>query len=249
MEGELVTILKVEKEEARAFHQCVSSVLRSYPDEAAVPSSELFGRLTSLLISHPDISRGTKRRACQNLFDIIPLPDTEDEVFMTADKVPPSLQEAGRFLWTQDDFIEYHLLHTIYALYLDPKRGAEGPMQVLRDNLLDVLAADFEEALKLLYAYLLLSSPRLGAEDVRELFLLVLRHSGISDGPKRALSLAAVDQASGVEWFTHLASEEGMYPRERGGLADILREARVRPLPETLSPWAERWLSGVLEET
>lgn len=242
-EADLRRLLKIPLQEEEPFGECTSLAFDTSLAGEDMSSPTFFGRLTSLLITHRGISRKTKLRACQMLFDAIPLPEREDEVFLTADRVPPHLQEAAHFLWDQDEFIEYHLLHMIYALYIDPERGAGAPGRVLVDNLATILNGDFEEGLKLLYVYLLLSSTGLPSRDARKLFSVVLRSPGISESSRRTLSLAALDRTFGAEWFTRLASDEGLYPPEQGGLAEVLREARVRPLPEVLSPYAEDWLS------
>ncbi len=235
--------MKVPPEEEGPFGECVSSAFDASEPVGDVPSPTSFGRLTSLLLAHGGISQKTKLRACQMLFDTIPLPDREDEVFLTADRVPPHLQEVAHFLWSQDEFMEYHLLHMIYALYIDPERGAEATGRVLMELLVAILAGDFEEGLKLLYVYLLLSSPGLPSGEARGLFSAVLRSPGISQSARDTLSLAVLDRTFGAAWFTELASDEGLYPPEQGGLAGVLRDARVRPLPEVLTPYADDWLS------
>ncbi len=241
-------LLKVSPEEREAFNECLVRMGEEGPREDALAPAT-FGRLTSLLISHRGIKRGTKLRACQRLFDAIPLPESEDEVFVTAETVPPSLQEASSLLLDGDEFVDYHLLHLIYALYVDPERGAAAPMTVLGRNLSAILESDFEEGLKLLYTYLLLSSTGLQPGEAGGLFLLVLEGPGISDKAKRLLALAAADHTFGAEWFAGLASDEGLYPREQGAMSEILREARVRPLPEALSATAEEWLVRALQRS
>lgn len=235
-------------EEEEALRRCLAAALERRPresprgGEASLRSPALFGRFLLEVLAHPDLSAQAKRRACWTVFDVIPLPEAEDEAFATAEHVPPGLQEAVRFLREVDDFVEYHLLHLIYALYLDPVRAATAPLSVLRENLGAILAEAFDERVRLLYAYLLLASPALAAPEALDLFDLLLETPHLVDEVKRYFCLGALDGTFSVGWFVSLASAEGLYPPEEGRLGELLREARVRPLPPSLAPRAEAWL-------
>ncbi|MFQ5837257.1 MAG: hypothetical protein ACE5HJ_00565 [Thermoplasmata archaeon] len=248
LEMRLREILEPTSEEEAAFRECLEAALETHrmevPDdlEPSILSPAFFGLLTSSLLAHSNISRGTKLKACLEVFDAIPLPDREDEAFLTEETVPPGFQEAARFLWHQGEFVEYHLLHLIYALYLDPRLAASGRPSILKENLLFVLAEDFPVNLKLLYAYLLLSSPVLEAEVSRDLLSVLLEAPRLSRDAKRSLCGAALDRAAGMEWIVQIAAKEGLYPPAGSNQEEVLREVRVRPLPPSLSSMAEAWL-------
>ncbi len=246
LEGELRELYKLPAE--RAVGECLESAFEDYQRAATDRSgkgvfSPLFvGLLASRILAHPGASKQAKIRACWAVFDVIPLPEREDEAFVTSESVPPGLQEAARYLIRQDEFMEYHLLHMIYALYLDPERACGAPFTSLEQNLSSITSGSFDEGLKLLYAYLLLSSPSLSPNQAQHLFTALLDSPAISEEPKRFLCLSSVDSTFSVGWFVTLAAREGLYPREPGSQEELMREVRVRPLPQTLSPSAEEWL-------
>ncbi len=251
LESELAALFPTPEEGLRTcLAAAVERQRREEPQAvaASLRAPGLFGRFLQEVLAHPRLSAKSKRHACWTVFDVIPLPETEDEAFATADRVPLGLQEAVRFLREVDDFVEYHLLHLVYALYLDPSRAAAAPLPVLRQNLAAILAETFDERIKLLYAYLLLASPSLPEGEARTLFEGLLETAHLPDEVKRYFCLAALDRRFSVGWFVSLASAEGLYPPEEGHLGEVLREARVRPLPASLASRAEAWLlrQGVL---
>lgn len=245
LEDELAALFPAPEEGLRSCLAAAVERLRREEPEApptTLRSPALFGRLLLEVLAHPRLSAKAKRHACWTVFDVIPLPETEDEAFATPERVPPGLQEAARFLWKVDDFVEYHLLHLVYALYLDPARAAAAPLRVLRENLEAILAETLDERVKLLYAYLLLAAPSHGQEEAGVLFEALLENPHLPDEVKRYFCLAALDRRFSEGWFVSLASAEGLYPPEEGRMAEILRQARVRPLPASLATRAEAWL-------
>jgi hypothetical protein len=240
-------ILRPKAGEEASLRDCLEAALedyrREFPEERRTDlrSPTIVGLLTSHLLLRDDISGETKLRACMELFHSIPLPEREDEAFLTERTVPRGLQEAAQFLLRKGEFVEYHLLHLIYALYLDPRLSSAAPLDVLEGNLRMIMEGDFEENLKMLYAYLLLSSPILGPETTAPLMSALLEAEGISTDAKRSLCMAALDRTFSLDWFTRLATAEGLFPRGVDR-SDVLLEVRVRPLPGDLATVAGEWL-------
>lgn len=247
LEEELRDLFKLPDEES-ALRRCLGEALESYrggiygEKEGGVRSPILFGLITSRILDHPTLSRAAKLRACETVFDVIPLPEREDEAFFTAENVPPGLQGAAHFLLEQGEFTEYHLLHLIYALFLDPVRATQASSAVLEQNLTSIISGDLEAGPKLLFAYLLLASPALPPRTATELLSRLLDSPDLPLDSKRFLCLSALDSTFSAGWFVQLASKEGLYSLEEGAREEILREARVRPLPHSLSPKAQKWL-------
>lgn len=247
--AELVTTLG-DPEEPEALRACLQEALATYREEvgqnpASVRDPLLFGRLLPPLLADPRLSRQTKSRACWTLFDVIPLPEGEDEAFDTAQRIPPNLPQATGYLASVGELEDYHLYHLIYALYLDPRRTAQTDASTHQTNLTAVLQGPFDERLKLLFAYLLLGAPVHAHDAVQNLFAILLNSPELSAGAKQTLCIAGLDSTFARTWFVDLATTEGLYPEEEDALAGVLREARVRPLPEALIDPAQRWLDGL----
>jgi hypothetical protein len=248
LDARLREILKPKDEELLQLKQCLEAALEDYRRESTeggqpdLGSPAFFGLLTSHVLRREDISEGTKQRACLEVFHSIPLPEREDEAFLIEDTVPRGLQEAAHFLMKKGEFVEYHLLHLIYALYLDPGLSSTAPSGILEHNLRTILEEDLQESLRLLYAYLLLSSPVLEPETARRLLSILLEAPEIAADAKRSICLAAMDRTFAVAWFARLATAEGLFPREEGAQDAVLREVRVRPLHQALSEMAAEWI-------
>lgn len=251
MEG-LKVLLPFPKDE-RELQESLSLALEDYrrtglghlPDTLRSPL--FFGLLTLRILQNPRASREAKLRACWTLFDVIPLPETDAQVFSTEGAVPRGLQETASFLLMGGEFVEYHLLHLIYAMYLDPERAAQGPFRVLRENLDRLMLEEIDERSKLLYAYLLLSSPALTDRQAVDLLNSLLTGTCLSEESRRGLCLASMDATFSVTWFADMAREEGLYPAEVDGKEGPIVEARVRPLPSCLAIVAEDWLLAATE--
>src|SRR3990172_9199414 len=73
------------------------------------------------------VSREVKIGVAERAFDLIPLPVSEHAVFSASERTPPGLLRLARFLLENEAFTVLHLLHQIYAAYLDPQilRGAD----------------------------------------------------------------------------------------------------------------------------
>ncbi len=247
LEKELWELFDLPKEE-EGLKACLTAALQEFNKEApgvevqSIRSPLLIGLLTSHILSHPSISREAKLKASWAVFDAIPLPEREDEAFLTEESIPPGLQEAAHFLLEQGEFVEYNLLHLIYALYLDPTRASKAAFPSLKQNVASILSRDFNERLKLLYAYLLLSSPSLSTEDASRILSTLLESSSLSVDSKSSLCLSCVDSTFSTGWFVELATVEGLYSSEAGLQGELLKRARVRPLPHSLSPEAQKWL-------
>ncbi len=248
LEKTLQNLLRPRPEEETALGECLEAALKAHravsPEgsDPSVRSPFFLGLLVSTVLSHEGLSRRTKLRACLEIFDAIPLPEREDEAFLTEERVPPGLQEAALFLLREEEFLEYHLLHMIYALYLDPWLAAAASPDVRVENVTTILSEGFPENLILLYAYLLLSSPVLGSDEAQAILSIILEAPGVSLQAKQALCWASIDRTFGITWFGQLAVVEGLFPRGDGSPEEILREVRVRPLPQSLTSAAEEWL-------
>lgn len=247
VEARFRSLLRPRPEEAEALREALTEGLVDLPGaDALLLRTEvdpvLLGRVTRALLGRDDVADATKARACEALFDAIPLPDREDEAFLTPATVPPTLQEAARYLARRGDFGDYHLLHLVYALYLDPDRAASAPLSVLRENLDAVLTHEAEAAVKLLYVGFLLAAPGLRPEEARALFETALAAETLAEEARARLCQAALDPEQARSWLGELARREGLFAPKETPEEPLLREVRLRPLPEAVREPAEAWL-------
>lgn len=249
LEARLRHLWRPTHAEEAAVRASAARALGALPESDAPPlrsevEPALLGRATQTLLAREDVGAKTKRRAAETLFDAVPLPDREDEVFLVPATVPPGLPASAAFLARAGEFGDYHLLHLIYALYLDPEAATDAPRADRLAILETVLAHETPTELKLLYAYLLLTSGRLGDPERAHLLSRVLTAGSLPLPRRRAFCRAVLAPDGGRDWFLEMARHQGLYPPEEEDREAVVREVRIRPLPRSLRPAAEAWRDG-----
>ena len=200
-----------------------------------------FGDFAANAVRDRRLADTTRLRLAERAFDLLPLPDTEAEVLVVEGRAPPSLLRLIEFLGSRRALTPLHVLHLVYAVFLDRSLVAAVPPRVRARALLRVAgAAQGAEKAVLLYAAMHLAavSPVEGAATLRH----ILNSRGVPEGVKRSLSDLAASSDGGMAAWTRLAQAEALLagdvaPESPAGIANAPR------LPERVQAIARRWLA------
>jgi len=207
---------------------------------ARLRDPRFFGEFAASLLDRSGLQRSTRLALAEHAFDLLPLPRTEDEVILVESRAPPRLLKLADFLGASSAFTMLHVLHLVYAVFLDRFLVTRVARPVRASVLKYVLKAEASPELRGLYGGLHLASvpPREASDE----FQRVLRARSISMEAKRVLaSLAAADDG-GLTVLAGLAEKEGLLPVEAEPAESPSVLANVPRLPPELAPTARGWL-------
>lgn len=207
---------------------------------ARLRDPRFFGEFAASLLDRPGLQRSTRLALAEHAFDLLPLPRTEDEVILVEGRAPPRLLKLADLLGASGAFTMLHVLHLVYAVFLDRLLVTHVARPVRASVLRHVLKAEASPELRGLYGGLHLASvpPREASDEFRR----VLRARSISTAAKRVLaSLAAADDG-GLTLLAGLAEEEGLLPVEAEPADSPSVLANIPRLPSELAGKARGWL-------
>ena len=201
-----------------------------------------FGLFAEPLLRDRRLRAATRRALADRVFDLLPIAPAESEVFLVDARAPPRLLAFAAHLAAMESFFELHLLHLVYAAFLDRPLVTRVPRAVRAAVL--ACALRFSRSAPthaLLYATLHLAAVPAGeaAVELRRL----LRSPEVPSPLKRSLAaIAAADDGGAAEWLL-LAQREGLLPQDMdaespGALANVPRQHRSLRRP------ARDWSDG-----
>jgi hypothetical protein len=190
------------------------------------------------------VSREVKIGVAERAFDLIPIPASETVAIRVEERTPPGLLRIARYLLENDEFTILHLLHLVYAAFLDPRilRGVDRGTRTW--VLMAVMSREeLPDTSRLLAAFQFLSA--MSARDAASAFHAIVSAKFVGMGVKGGLAAAASGSDGGRAWFAAVAVQEGLLPRS--SLAEPSSaeyEARVPAMPEAVRERARRWLAA-----
>ena len=188
------------------------------------------------------VSREVKISVAEHAFDLIPIPATDHVAFRVEERTPPGLLRIVRFLLESEAFTVLHLLHLVYAAFLDPALLRNADRQTRTWVLMAMMAREeLPDTQRLLAAFQFLAamSPR----DASAAFDAIVKARFVSPAVRSGMAAAASGSDGGRAWFTAVAVQEGLLPPSDGSEASRMEfEARVPALPENVRERARRWL-------
>lgn len=208
---------------------------------ARLRDPRFFGEFAASSLNRKGLRQSTRVALAEHAFDLLPLPRTEDEVILVENRAPPRLLELADFLGTSRAFTMLHLLHLVYAVFLDRPLITSVARPVRASVLRHVLRADAVPELRGLYGGLHLASvpPREAIDELRR----VLKARTVPVVSKRVLASIASADDGGLTQLARLAEREGLLPAEaeRADSPGVL--ANIPRLPPELAGTAREWLA------
>ena len=188
------------------------------------------------------VSREVKIAVAERAFDLIPIPATEHDAFRVAERTPPGLLRIVRFLLENESFSVLHLLHLIYAAFLDADVLRSADRQTRTWVLMAIVAREeLPETQRLIAAFQFLAamSPR----DAAAAFDGIAKAKYVSPSVRTGLAAALSGSDGGRTWFAAVAVQEGLLPPGNESDASKMEfEARVPRLSEVVVTRARKWL-------
>ena len=202
----------------------------------------LFGAFVEGLLGEPEVSGEVRRALVEHVFDLLPLPRTEGEVFEVEARAPPHLLALATVLAETDGLTVLHAMHLVYAVFLD-RSLVRSVGRTERSQVLQAILArsEAEEGLRLFYAALHLSAvpEREAASEIER----VLRSNAIPAPLRRRVASLAVAEDGGRAELARLAQKEGLLPSDIEDLQSPEILANVPRLPSGLAKPARTYLA------
>jgi hypothetical protein len=199
-----------------------------------------FGAFAGEFIEDGSLAERTRVAMAGRVFDLLSLPRSEDEAFSVDMRAPPNLLVFARHLARADEFTPLHLLHLVYAVFLDRGLVAAVDVEVRSAVLEDVAAAASpDDRVSALYVSLHLSAVE-EPEAMEELRTLL--ESGAVRWPfKRLVAGVVAPDVRGVAAWVQLAQDEGLLP---SGLdpQDPSIHANLPRMHTAFAPLVARWI-------
>lgn len=203
--------------------------------------ARILGSFAESLLADRHLAESTRGALVERVFDLLPLPRSEGEVFLVESRAPPHLLALARYLHQTDSMTVLHVMHLVYAVFLDRSLLRNVP-RATRSAVLEavVRGSDASEGLRLLYSALHLAAVPKG--EARSEFRRILRSRVVPPNLRRSLARLAASEDGGVADLAQVAQAEGLLP---GELADAEAPAVLVNIPRmlpALAPSARRFL-------
>jgi len=174
-------------------------------------SPEGFGAFAGGFLEDEGLAVGTRTAMAWRAFDLLTIPRREDEAFSVEARAPRNLLAFARHLIRVDAFTPLHLLHLVYAVFLDRGLISAVDGDVRADVLLHVASTAFpEDRASALYVSLHLSA--LEEAEAVQMLRAVLEASTVRWPFKRLVAKVAAPDVRGVAAWVRLAQDEGLLP-------------------------------------
>src|SRR3990172_57277 len=190
------------------------------------------------------VSRQAKIGVAERAFDLIPIPASEHAAFPVEERTPPGLLRLARFLLENEAFMVLHLLHLIYAAYLDPRILREADRRTRTWVLMAMMAREeLPDTERLLAAFQFLAA--MAPRDAASAFHGIVSAKYVRPTVRAGLAAAASGSDGGRAWFAAVAVQEGLLPPPGSSEASAVEfEARVPAIPEAVRTRAREWLAA-----
>jgi len=200
----------------------------------------VFGEFAVSLLEDSRLSDPVRTALAERAFDLLPLPRGEGEVIVVESRAPSRLLDAAAFLARGDRLSVLHVLHLLYALFLNRALVTRVDRGVRSFVLARVLAnPEVSGSLRAFYAAMHLAAvpePEAHAE-----FRRAMKDPSIDASLKSSLAALAEDPDRGRRLLLAIAQEEGLVASGPDGSEEPQAIATIPRLPERLRPIARRW--------
>jgi len=199
----------------------------------------IFGEFAASMLGTRGIRPEARLALAEHAFDLLPLPRSEGDVFLVEDRAPPRLLELAAHLADHQGLTVLHVMHVVYALFLDRRLPAKVDRATRSRVLREVLAhPETSPGLRGLYAALHLAS--VGEPEAASEFRWILRSPDVHPSTKTWLASAAADPEVSAARIALRARDEGLLPADLPE-DDPRTMASIPRLPDRLRTLAARW--------
>lgn len=198
----------------------------------------VFGEFAVALMPSADLSVKTRVLLADHAFDLMPLPRTESDVILVEARAPARLLALTSFLIREDAFTALHLLHLVYAVFLDRALVTNVEPAVRSGVLRRVLMEqEFGESLRALYACMHLAA--VPEREAQAEFRRFLESRTVPAPFKRLLCSIATEEDGGMESLARLAEDEGLLSEADEGSPGVI--VNIPRLPVRLAELGRKW--------
>ncbi len=202
----------------------------------------VFGAFVEPLLDDPDLRGPVRQALVEHVFDLLPLPRTEGEVIEVESRAPPHLLALAAVLAQADGLTVLHVMHLVYAVFLDRSLVRRVPRGVRSALLRAILGrSEAEEGLRAFYAALHLST--VSEAEARSMLQRILDDPAVPATLRRRIASLAVADDGGRSELTRLAQKEGLLPAEHEDPQSPEILANIPRLPAQLAPAGRRYLT------
>ena len=199
----------------------------------------IFGEFAASMLGTRGIRPEARLALAEHAFDLLPLPRSEGDVFLVEDRAPPRLLKLAAHLADHQGLTVLHVMHVVYALFLDRRLPAKVDRATRSRVLREVLAhPETSPGLRGLYAALHLAS--VGEPEAASEFRWILRSPDVHPSTKAWLAAVVADPGGSPGPIASRAREEGLLPADASE-DDPRILASIPRLPDRLGPLAARW--------
>jgi hypothetical protein len=200
-----------------------------------------FGRFAEAVLGDPRAGSGARDAVLEHVFDLLPLPRSEGDLIDVPSRAPPRLLILAQRLGESEGFTVLHVMHLVYAVFLDrflitsvPRTSRSAVYRAVLD------LGDASEDLRVLYAGLHLAAvPE--SEAVAEL-RATLRSRTLRPSFRRSLANVAASEDGGQSGLTRAAQREGLLPNDLGEPEGPAVLANIPRLPPKLATLGRKYL-------
>ncbi len=201
----------------------------------------VFGGFAVSLLEDGRLPASTRAALAERSFDLLPLPRSEGDVMFVPSRSPEDLLRLTLFLARGERLTVIHIMHVVYAVFLDRSLIARTP-ENLRSEVLGFILGDVEssERLRALYACFHLSV--VPETEAHRDFGGILKDRTLPVSLRALLARIAVSEDGGVAEIAKAARDEGLLPEDSEELDAPQTVANVPRLPTRLVAMAKPWL-------
>jgi hypothetical protein len=201
----------------------------------------IFGAFVESVAGDGRVTTQVRTALIEHAFDLLPLPRTEGEVIAVESRAPRHLLALAAALAAVEDLSVLHVMHLVYAIFLDRSLVADVPRKT-RSVVLQAILSDqgSEKELRLLYAGLALAAvpePEAASELRR-----ILKMTTVPVESRRALAAMAAADDGGRSALTRIAQRQGLLPADLSDSQSPTVLANIPRMPARLSASGLRFL-------
>lgn len=200
----------------------------------------IFGAFAETVTRAPRLPNETRIAVAEHAFDLLSLPRAEGDVFLVASRAPPRLLALAAFLLREDAFTVLHLMHLVYAVFLD--RGLVRNVEpAVRSAVVASIAADPGIPEHLRVVYVVLHAASLDDDDA-EGALRELLNGPAPPSMKDTLASLVTQEDGGAGELAQRLRDEGLLPETAVAGSDPLILANIPRLSDRVRRPAEEWI-------
>ncbi len=201
----------------------------------------VFGRFAEALLEDRRAGPAVRDAVLERVFDLLPLPRSEGELIAVESRAPPHLLTLARYLAESEGLTVLHVMHLVYAVFLDRSLVTNVPRTTRSATYRAVLGVgDANEDLRLLYACLHLAAVH-EAEALSEV-RSTLRSRALRPSLRSALASIAGSEDGGQSSLVAVAQREGLLPIDLGDAQGPTVLANIPRLPPKLIALGQKYL-------